>query len=158
MREQMLLAVEIVIGVGLWLFFIVNMFRLAWMIWHGPVIQKKIQAIWKWRMENLFCTPAEVDTIVFEVRKTCASDAMDKLSETITRLNMKFMELQSIQVDVNGRSQLMDIRLLLDRKALRVFDVEDAADLLAARTKIIYVEAIKKRLAERETKQPKEIK
>jgi flagellar biogenesis protein FliO len=51
----------------------------------------------------------------------------------------------------------MDIHLLLDRKSLRLIDVEDAARLLAARTEQIYLDAIKKRLQQDKNNQPKEI-
>lgn len=120
--------------------------------------------MWKklneWRVKYLFITPGEAQALVTTSVAVGRNEAQRELQSQMEVAHKyqqaaqdAFLQLQEIKLDVNSRGQFMDIRLILDRKALRVIDVEDAARLLAFRTTELYRDAINKRL-ENEKRQP----
>ena len=116
-----------------------------------------IQRINNWRRERLFVTASENKKHVENAFNNGMTAANAVLHEMQVRTTNLWTDLQKIKLGIESRSQVLDIHLILDRKSLRLLDVEDAARLLAARTEQIYCEALKKRLAaEQRNIQPKE--
>lgn len=122
-----------------------------------------IAAYWNqlndWRAKYLFITASEADAAVRLATEIGENVANALLAEKMAQANAErkrcvdlFVQLNAIKLDVNGRSQLLEITLTLNRKTLRLLDVEDASRLLAARTETIYRDAIKKRLGQLEPK------
>lgn len=107
------------------------------------------------RAKYLFITASEADAAVRlateigeNVANALLAEKMAKAEAEQKRAADLFLSLQRINLDVNGRSQQMEITLLLNRKTLRLLDVEDASRLLAARTEVIYRDALNKRLGQ----------
>lgn len=108
----------------------------------------------EWRQSFLFQTAKEAEASRHAAMDAAFETAKFAYEQKNADAELKykaaldlFVALQEIKMDVNGRSQLLEITLLLNRKTLRLVDVTDAARLLAGRTEIIYKEAIQKRLA-----------
>jgi hypothetical protein len=105
----------------------------------------------EWRQRHLL-TRKEAESLATAAHSigydTARQKAEQKLGDAIKSYQNQFLELVKIEVDTDGRRQVMDIRLVLDRRVLKVVDVEDAANLIAARTAVIYKEALEKRMKE----------
>ena len=119
---------------------------------------KILESINQWRRTWLFLTASEANAmalvqmdIAFEAATANLKDAQQSFLDAKQRAFDMWSELQQIKLDVNNRSQVMQITLTLDRKSLAVLDVEDASRILAQRTEKIYLDAIKKRLAVKST-------
>ena len=109
-----------------------------------------------WRRRHLFLTASEARLGIaqaFTVGQEVTKNDLQSLSDENKSL---WTDLQKIKLGIDGRTQVLDIHLVLDRKTLRLIDVEDAARLLAARTEVIYLDAIKKRLQQEKNNQPKD--
>ena len=108
-----------------------------------------------WRKSFLFMTASEAEAnskaitdVAFDVAKRAYEQKMAEAQTYHKAALDLFGQFQEIRMDVNGRSQLLTITLVLNRKTLRILDVEDASRLLAVRTEVIYKDAIQKRLAD----------
>ena len=158
-HNSFLFNLALILMAALWLLALVNFLRLLWLIVvHNPWIRQQRVLLSVWRKTKLFVTPNEHHSTVGESFRVGVEFAEQALADRNKELDRVWVGLQDIKLGVDGRSQVMDIHLLLDRKSLRLIDVEDAARLLAARTEQIYLDAIKKRLQQDKNNQPKEIK
>lgn len=121
------------------------------------IVAGLVAAYWKhindFRAKHLFITAKEADAAVRmateigeNVAQALYAEKMAQADAERKRLVDLFVQMNAIKLDVNGRSQMLQITLELNRKTLRLLDIEDASRLLAARTEVIYRDAIKKRL------------
>jgi len=133
----------------------------------NKLTMKKLTELWRrfdqWRRLHLFLTAKEAGAVALsqftigqEVAKHQLAEHQSAFIEAQKRTMILYSDLNDIRMEVNGRRQFIEIKILLDRKALAVLDVEDAARVLGSRTEQIYLTKLKKLVAPQINQQPKE--